>query len=212
LKLLVVLDVDSTLIQQEVIDLLASRANQSARVEEITERAMAGELDFEASLRERVELLRGLPESVLDEVLGELSPTPGAIELIAAIQRAGGKVGAVSGGFSQILDPLAKKLKLDFHRANLLEISDGTLTGSVSGPIIDAQAKADALLQWAEVSGIELANTVAIGDGANDVKMLQAAGIAVAFRPKEVLRRYADIVIESEDLSPLVERLGLSAG
>jgi phosphoserine phosphatase len=212
LKLLVVLDVDSTLIQQEVIDLLAARANQSSRVEEITERAMAGELDFESSLRERVGLLRGLSESVLEEVLGELTPTPGVQQLIAAVHREGGKVGAVSGGFSQILDPLANGLKLDFNRANTLEVIDGKLTGAVSGPVIDAQAKADALLQWSLESGIDNSNTVAIGDGANDIKMLQAAGVAIAFCPKEVLRGYADIVIETPDLTPLIAKLGLSAG
>jgi phosphoserine phosphatase len=210
LSVLVVLDVDSTLIQQEVIELLAKHAGFESEVSAITEQAMAGEIDFEQSLTKRVRLLQGLPVEIFDAVAKEISFTPGALELIEAVHLVGGKVGAVSGGFSQILDGLAKEIGLDFWLANELAVSDEKLTGEVSGAVVDAKAKAQALTNWASQSAIDLSKTIAIGDGANDILMLQAAGFAVAFRPKPILRSYADLVIEENSLLPVIEKLSLS--
>lgn len=204
-KYLLVLDVDSTLIREEVIELLAEEAGARETVAEITNRAMSGEIDFEKSLRERVSLLAGLPESVIASVQGKLNLSTGARELITAVHEAGGLVGAVSGGFTQLLEPLSRDLGLDFHRANQLEIINGTLTGNLLGPIIDRAAKATALLEWKTQSG--LANTVAIGDGANDIDMLAVAELGVAFNAKPILRECADFVIESLDLSELIPHL-----
>ena len=208
-RLLVVLDVDSTLIEQEVIELLADCAGKRQEVEAVTERAMSGELDFTASLKARVSLLKGLPESVIEETLTKCSVTKGAKELIAAVHAAGGKVGAVSGGFVQILDPLAKALNLDFSRANVLEIVDGTLTGEVIESIIDKPAKATALVEWAQASGIELANTIAIGDGANDLDMMAIAGLSIGFNAKPRVKAAADVVVSSGDLSDVIALIGL---
>lgn len=195
-----VLDVDSTLIQQEVIELLAERAGVRSQVEWITEQAMSGQLDFSQSLRERVALLAGLEDAVFTEVLSEIQVTDGARELIAFTHEKGGKVGAVSGGFSQVLRSLAEELSLDFYRANKLEIIADKLSGQVVGEIVDAQTKAECLLEWSKQMGIPIANTIAIGDGANDIAMLQNSGLAVAFRPKAILREYADLVIEENSL------------
>lgn len=203
------LDVDSTLIQQEVIELLADHAGVMPEVKGITDRAMAGELDFSQSLLHRVKLLRGVPEAVFEQVLVKLELTPGALELIEATHAAGGRVAAVSGGFSQILEPLAKNIGLDFWRANNLEVRDGKLTGEVLGEVIDAEAKAKALRQWKLECDFEVSRTVAIGDGANDIQMLQAADFAVAFRPKPILRQYADLVIEENSLLPVIGALNL---
>jgi phosphoserine phosphatase len=208
-RLLVVLDVDSTLIEQEVIELLADCAGKRQEVEAVTERAMSGELDFTASLKARVSLLKGLPESVIEETLTKCSVTKGAKELIAAVHAAGGKVGAVSGGFVQILNPLAKTLNLDFSRANVLEIIDGTLTGEVIESIIDKPAKATALVEWAQASGIELANTIAIGDGANDLDMMAIAGLSIGFNAKPRVKAAADVVVSSGDLSDVIALIGL---
>jgi phosphoserine phosphatase len=208
-RLLVVLDVDSTLIEQEVIELLADCAGKRQEVEAVTERAMSGELDFTASLKARVSLLKGLPESVIEETLTKCSVTKGAKELIAAVHAAGGKVGAVSGGFVQILDPLAKALNLDFSRANVLEIIDGTLTGEVIESIIDKPAKATALVEWAKASGIELANTIAIGDGANDLDMMAIAGLSIGFNAKPRVKAAADVVVSSGDLGDVIALIGL---
>jgi phosphoserine phosphatase len=208
-RLLVVLDVDSTLIEQEVIELLADCAGKRQEVEAVTERAMSGELDFTASLKARVSLLKGLPESVIEETLTKCSVTKGAKELIAAVHAAGGKVGAVSGGFVQILNPLAKTLNLDFSRANVLEIIDGTLTGEVIESIIDKPAKATALVEWAQASGIELANTIAIGDGANDLDMMAIAGLSIGFNAKPRVKAAADVIVSSGDLSDVIALIGL---
>jgi phosphoserine phosphatase len=205
-----VLDVDSTLIQQEVIDMLADFAGVMPEVKAITELAMSGELDFKQSLEQRVGLLEGLSEEILNQLRPEISLTPGVAELISAVHAHGGKIGAVSGGFSQILAPLAAEIGLDYWMANNLEVVDGKLTGRVTGPIIDAEAKASALKDWARDAGISTENTIAIGDGANDIQMLQSAGYAVAFRPKPVLRQYANLVIEENSLLSLIEKLGLS--
>ncbi len=202
---LVVFDVDSTLIEDEVIELLAEVAGKRDEVAAVTERAMAGELDFAQSLIERVAALAGLPESVFEDVQSRIRITTGARETIAAIQAAGGKVGAVSGGFIQLLTPLAAELNLDFARANELEVIDGMLTGRVIGKIIDRTAKADALKEWSAASG--LTNTVAVGDGANDLEMMANADLGVAFNAKPIVREKADVVIEGKDLRKLLELL-----
>jgi phosphoserine phosphatase len=201
------MDVDSTLIQQEVIDLLADYAGVMPEVKEITEQAMAGKLDFKQSLTKRVGLLEGLSDEIFQWLKPQIDLTPGVQELIAAVHRLDGKIGAVSGGFSQVLEPLAQEIGLDYWMANSLEVIDGKLTGSMVGPIIDAEAKATALKSWATDSGISLERTIAIGDGANDIQMLQCAGYAVAFRPKPVLKQYADLVIEENSLLSLIEKL-----
>lgn len=210
-KFLVVFDVDSTLIQDEVIELLADFAGSREQVAEITHRAMAGELDFEASLTERVQTLRSLPESVLVDVFERIRVTDGAKELIRAIHEAGGRVGAVSGGFSQVLNPLAELLTLDFTRANDLEIENGKLTGRISGKIVDRAAKRSALIEWAAACGLELSQTVAVGDGSNDLDMMQAAGLSVAFNAKAVVRDQANLVLAGLDLRQLAPVLGLKA-
>ena len=184
-KYLVVFDVDSTLIEDEVIELLAEVAGKREEVAAVTERAMAGELDFAQSLIERVATLAGLPESVFADVQSRIRITTGAKDTIAAIQAVGGKVGAVSGGFIQLLTPLAAELNLDFARANELEVVDGKLTGKVIGKIIDRSAKAEALREWSVASG--LTNTVAVGDGANDLEMMALADLGVAFNAKPIV-------------------------
>jgi phosphoserine phosphatase len=158
-----------------------------------------------------VGLLEGLSEEIFQWLKPQIQLTPGVEELISAVHELGGKVGAVSGGFSQVLEPLADEIGLDYWMANSLEVRDGELTGSLVGPVIDAEAKATALKNWAAESGISLEQTIAIGDGANDIQMLQCAGYAVAFRPKPVLKQYADLVIEENSLISLIEKLGSRA-
>ncbi len=203
-RLLVVFDVDSTLIQDEVIELLADFAGVRAQVAAVTERAMAGELDFAESLVARVATLEGLPEQVFERALQQIRVSAGAEQLIDAIHSSGGLVGAVSGGFNQLLNPLAKRLKLDFWRANELEVINGKLTGRVSGKIIDKTAKADALDEWATQVGAGPHQTIAVGDGANDLEMMQRAALSVAFNAKPVVRDLASIVIQREDLAELI--------
>lgn len=203
------LDCDSTTIQDEVIELLADAAGSREQVAEITERAMRGELDFSASLDERVATLAGTPDSVFAAAYAQVRLTPGIRELIAAVHERGGKVGVVSGGFHEVLDPLAKDLGLDFWRANRLEVVDGELTGRTVGPIIDAAAKATALQDWALQEGIPLSATVAIGDGANDLAMMEVAAIGVSFNGKPLVRERADVSLE-DDLAgaiPLLDAL-----
>jgi phosphoserine phosphatase len=206
------MDVDSTLIQQEIIELLADYAGVMPEVREITEQAMSGNLDFRQSLERRVGLLEGLSDEIFQWLKPQIELTPGVQELIAAVHRLDGKIGAVSGGFSQVLEPLANEIGLDYWMANSLEVRDAKLTGSLVGSVIDAEAKATALKSWATESGISLEQTIAIGDGANDIPMLKCAGYAVAFRPKPVLRQYADLVIEENSLISLIEILGSRAG
>ena len=208
-RFLVVLDADSTLIQDEVIELLADAAGVRERVAEVTDRAMRGELDFAESLRERVFTLAGLPETVFADVGRRIRPTDGVHELIAGIHAGGGVVGVVSGGFHELLDPLAAKLGLDHWRANRLEVQAGYLTGRVIGPIIDAEAKAIALREWAAQEQLALAQTIAVGDGANDLRMMDAAGLAVAFNAKPRVKREADLVIDVCNLSQVLPLLGL---
>jgi phosphoserine phosphatase len=207
-RLLVVFDVDSTLIEQEVIELLADHAGKRAEVEAVTARAMAGELDFAGSLKARVQTLKGLPESVIQDTLANLSLTPGAVEVIEYIHNLGGKAGAVSGGFIELLAPLAKELGLDFYRANALEVVDGILTGNVTGPIIDKPAKAEALSEWAKQLNLKLSQTIAVGDGANDLDMMEIAGLAVGFNAKPRVRAKADVLIARNDLRDLIPLIG----
>jgi len=207
--MLVVFDVDSTLIEDEVIELLADCAGKRSEVSQVTERAMAGELDFTGSLKARVIHLAGLPETVIADTLAKISITKGAKELIAAIHKAGGKVAAVSGGFTQLLEPLAKELNLDFYRANQLEIVDGKLTGQVTGPIIDKPAKATALVEWVTELKLDLRHTVAVGDGANDLDMMAIAGLSIGFNAKPRVRQAADVLIAKNDLTEVIELLGL---
>lgn len=209
LPYLVVCDVDSTLIEDEVIELLADYAGKRDEVAAVTERAMAGELDFAQSLVERVATLKGLPESVFEGVFAQIRVTEGALEMISAVQAAGGHVGAVSGGFNQILNPLADSLGLDFARANELEVVEGLLTGRVLGQIVDRTAKAAALVEWAKATNTDLSRTVAVGDGANDLEMMAAAGLSVAFNAKPIVREQADVVLETS-LARLLPILGLA--
>ena len=208
-RFLVVLDVDSTLIENEVIEELAIEAGSLEKVAEITFRAMNGELDFEQSLRERVATLAGLPESVFATVAPRVRVTDGVPEMVAGIQRAGGWATVVSGGFHEVLDPVAEQLGLDHWRANRLEIVDGVLTGNVSGPVIDATAKADTLREWAAALGVPLSQTVAVGDGANDLEMMSIAGLAVGFDAKAPVRDEAHVLIDQRDLGFVLPLLGL---
>ncbi|MFB2556104.1 phosphoserine phosphatase SerB [Herbiconiux liangxiaofengii] len=206
--LLVVLDVDSTLIENEVIELLADCAGRHAEVAAITERAMLGELDFATSLRARVAALEGLSTESYREVGEQIRVTAGVPQMIAGIHERDGFVGVVSGGFHEILDPLAEELGLDHWRANRLGSADGRLTGAVSGPIVDPQSKADALIEWAQRRGIPLSSTVAVGDGANDLRMMEVAALSVAFDAKPIVRAKADVVMDVRDLSQLLPLVG----
>ena len=208
-RFLVVLDVDSTLIENEVIELLADAAGSGEQVAEITFRAMNGELDFEASLRERVGTLAGLSASVFDAVSGRIRITAGVLEMISAVHASGGRVAVVSGGFHAIVDPLARQLGLDYWRANRLEIVDGKLTGGLVGPIVDAQAKAATVTEWAQDFGVPLRQTIAVGDGANDLPMMAITGLSVAFDAKAPVRDEADVIMDTRDLRQLLPLIGL---
>ncbi|WP_030908880.1 phosphoserine phosphatase SerB [Streptomyces sp. NRRL F-5126] len=207
---LVVMDVDSTLIQDEVIELFAAHAGCEAEVAAVTERAMRGELDFEESLHERVALLAGLDVSVVDKVRADVRLTPGARTLIRTLKRLGYQVGVVSGGFTQITDALREELCLDFAAANTLEIENGVLTGRVVGEVVDRAGKARLLRTFAEQAGVPLAQTVAIGDGANDLDMLNAAGLGVAFNAKPLVRAAAHAAVNVPFLDTVLYLLGIS--
>jgi phosphoserine phosphatase len=209
-KRLIVLDVDSTLVRGEVIDELAARAGRAAEVARITAAAMNGELDFEQSLRARVAVLAGLPVSVLDEVREHLVLTPGARTLIRTLQRLGFRCGIVSGGFTQITDPLAAALGLDFAAANTLEVADGRLTGGLVGEVVDRAGKARALARFAGEYGIPLEQTVAVGDGANDLDMLNAAGLGIAFNAKPIVREQAHAALNQPYLDAVLQVLGFT--
>ena len=211
-KRLIVFDVDSTLIQQEVIEMLAARVGAQDAVAAITEAAMRGELDFAESLHQRVATLAGLPAEVLDEVSEELTLTPGARTTLRTLRRLGYYVGVVSGGFRQVIEPLAHELMLDFVAANQLEIVDGKITGRVIGPIIDRPGKAKALRDFAHQVGVPMAQTVAVGDGANDIDMLAAAGLGVAFNAKPALREVADASLSHPYLDTVLFWLGVTRG
>ncbi|GAB3660282.1 phosphoserine phosphatase SerB [Actinocorallia lasiicapitis] len=209
-KRLIVMDVDSTLIQGEVIELLAEHAGQLDKVAEITEAAMRGELDFEGSLRERVALLAGLDASAIDAVRDRIQLSSGARTLVRTLKRLDYKFAIVSGGFTQITDSLVADLGIDYSAANTLEVENGVLTGRVIGPIIDRAGKATALRRFAEAAGIPVSQTVAIGDGANDLDMLQAAGLGVAYNAKPVVRQAAHTAVNVPYLDTILFLLGIS--
>lgn len=207
---LVVMDVDSTLIQDEVIELLAAHAGRAAEVAAVTEAAMRGELDFAESLRQRVAVLEGLPATVLDEVRAAVRLTPGARTLVRTLKRLGFTVAVVSGGFIEVVGDLARELGIDHARANRLEIVDGKLTGRVVGDIVDRAGKARALRSFAEQEGLPLSRTVAIGDGANDLDMLEVAGLGIAFNAKPVVREQADTAVNVPYLDAVLFLLGIT--
>lgn len=209
-KRLICFDVDSTLIQQEVIELLAAHAGREAEVAAVTDRAMRGEIDFSESLHERVKALAGLDAAVIDEVAAAVQLTPGARTTIRTLKRLGYRTGAVSGGFVQVLEPLARELGLDFYRANTLEIVDGKLTGRVIGQVVDREVKAESLKEFAWSNGIALNQTVAVGDGANDIAMLSVAGLGIAFNAKPALREVADATVNHPFLDEVLFMLGIS--
>ncbi|MEY4311527.1 MAG: hypothetical protein RLZZ571_297 [Actinomycetota bacterium] len=207
---LVVMDVDSTFIQDEVIDLLAARAGVAAEVSAITDRAMNGELDFEQSLRLRVSKLKGLKESAVHEILDEIKLTPGAATLCRTLNRLGFHIALVSGGFSQVVAPLAARMGVEHYRANELEIIDGLVTGNLVGPIIDRAAKAKALKEFAAQHEIPMSRTVAIGDGANDLDMLHAAALGIAFNAKPFVRDSAHASVNTPYLDTVLFVLGIT--
>lgn len=207
---LVVMDVDSTLITGEVIDLLAARAGCAEQLAKITDAAMRGELDFATSLRERVAMLAGLDESALAEVRAELRLAPGARTLIRTLHRLGYRCGIVSGGFTQITGPLAADLGIEYMAANTLEVVDGKLTGQLTGPVIDRAGKAAALRRFAAQTGIPVNQAVAVGDGANDLDMIAAAGLGVAFNARPVVRDAADASVSVPYLDTVLYLLGVS--
>ncbi len=209
-KRLIVFDVDSTLIQGEVIEMLAAHAGREAEVRAVTEAAMRGELDFAESLHRRVAVLAGLPATVLDEVAGNLELTPGARTTVRTLKRLGYRCGVVSGGFSQVVAHLVDDLSLDFSMANQLEVVDGRLTGRVVGPVVDRAEKAAALRRFAAEFDVPLSQCVAVGDGANDIDMLTTAGLGVAFNAKPALREVADTSLSAPFLDAVLFVLGVT--
>ncbi len=206
-RLLVVLDADSTLIRNEVIELIADEAGRGPEVAAATEAAMRGEVDFAESLTTRVKALKGVPVASFARVLARIEPTPGVRDLIAAVHDRGGIVGVVSGGFHEILDIVAPGLGVDRWRANRLESQDGVLTGRIGDRIVDAEGKAAALREWADELGVRPAATIAIGDGANDLRMMAVAGLSLAFNAKSAVRAGADLVIDRVDLREVIPLL-----
>ncbi len=206
-----VMDVDSTLIREEVIELLAEHAGTAREVTEVTEAAMRGELDFEESLRARVETLAGLPVSVLDDVRAAVTLTPGARTLVASLVEGGHTVGLVSGGFVEIVDDLAEELGIETVRANVLEVADDHLTGRVTGEVIDRAAKRTFLTRLAAAAGIGMDRTVAVGDGANDLDMMASAAVGIAFCAKPAVQARADVTVTEPDLRRVLDVIGVAA-
>lgn len=206
-KGLLVMDVDSTLIMEEGIDLLGEEAGVGAQVAAITERAMRGELDFEAALRERVTLLKGLTEDIFARIAERIHFTPGAEDLVKELHKRGYKVGLVSGGFHETVDRLAEQLGIDYVKANRLEIQQGLLTGRVLGDIVTKDTKLAMLKAWAAENKLELNQTIAMGDGANDLPMIQAAGIGIAFMAKPIVREQAPYQIQERNLYRVIDFL-----
>ena len=207
MRKLILFDVDSTLINEEVIEVFARYAGVLQEVKEITNAAMSGHIDYEQSLRRRVSLLKGLPSSIIDEVRQEISLTEGARDLIAKILAVGHVPAVVSGGFTSVIEPLMKELEIKHYRANVLGIVDGKLSGDVVGTVVDRKAKAFALQDFASIEDILIENTIAIGDGANDIDMIQLAGIGIAFCAKDALIEVADISITTRDLRQVIQYL-----
>ncbi len=208
-KRLVQLDVDSTFIQQEAIELLAAKAGVLEQVAAITASAMRGELDFEQSLRARVALLKVLPASVIAEVQMEISLTDGAQNLVETLHDKGHSVALVSGGFIDIIEPMLSAMSIKYYKANKLEIVEGVLTGGLIGPVVDRAAKAEALREFAVASAVSMDNTVAIGDGANDLDMMAAAGLSIAFNAKPVVVEAADLAINEPSLRSVISLIGI---
>lgn len=206
---LIVMDVDSTFIQDEVVDLLAAHADAGAEVSRITELAMTGELDFSESLHQRVATLAGLPESVIEDVRAQIRLTPGVPELCEAALSGGHHLALVSGGFLQVIQPVATDLGISMIRANVLEIRDGRLTGRVVGEIVDRAGKARALAEFADAAGVAESDTVAIGDGANDLDMIAAAGLGIAFNARPMVRAAADATIDTPRIDSAIGLIGL---
>lgn len=204
---LLVMDVDGTLIRQEGIDLLAQEAGAGEKVAEITAQAMNGELDFSASLEARVALLKGLEISAFQKILKQIEITQGAEGLITELHQRGYKVALVSGGFHEVIDPIARSLGIDLVRANRLQVSDGRLTGKVLGEIVTPERKKDSLLTWAKENHVPRSQTIAMGDGANDLPMIGTAGIGIAFMAKPIVAERAPYRIETRDLSLVLEIL-----
>ena len=208
-KKLFVFDMDSTLITQEVIDELAIEANKADEVAQITTTAMNGDIDFEQSLRERVALLTGLPESAINEISSSLTFNPGVIETIQTIRQMGHKVAVVSGGFSDVISEPLAKISIDYLYANKLEITGGSLSGELTGQIIDGSGKADALRKTAELESVSMQNTIAVGDGANDLQMIAIAGYSFAYKAKEIVKQSAKSTISHSDMRALILLLNL---
>ncbi|MDN4479366.1 phosphoserine phosphatase SerB [Demequina muriae] len=202
---LIVLDVDSTLITAEVIELIARRAGTEAEVAAVTDAAMRGEIDFAESLRQRVATLEGVPDTVFAEVLDEVQFTPGAENLVGTLQSEGWTAALVSGGFAEVVAPLAARLSIERFRANRLETADTRLTGRTVGPVIDRAAKAQALREFCAELGISPADAVAVGDGANDLDMMAAAGLGIAFNAKPLVQSQADIAVNAPRLDAVLE-------
>lgn len=209
-KRLIVFDVDSTLVQGEVIEMLAAAAGVEEQVRAITEAAMRGEVDFVESLRQRVATLTGLPERIIEETASRITLTPGARTTIRTLRRLGFHCGVVSGGFGRVIEPLARELELDFVAANTLEVRDGTLTGQLVGDIVDRPGKARQLRKFAASVGVPMEQTVAVGDGANDIDMLNAAGLGIAFNAKPALREVADTAVSYPYLDTVLFILGVT--
>ena len=209
-KRLVVLDVDSTLVQGEVIEMLAEHAGCAAEVAEVTERAMRGELDFVASLRARVRLLAGVPATALDDVRRDLQLARGARTFVRTLKRLDYRIAVVSGGFTQVTDALVAELGIDYSAANTLEVVAGRLTGELVGPVVDRAGKAEALERFAREAGVAVSQTVAIGDGANDLDMLARAGLGIAYNAKPVVREAADAALNLPYLDAILFLLGIS--
>ena len=209
-KRIVMLDMDSTLIEQEVINLLGQAAGKSIEIEAITDKAMAGDLDFKTALIERVSLLKGLDHNILSQVRDQITLTKGAKKLVDELHQQGHKVGVVSGGFIEVIEPILKSLEIDFYRANKLKIQNGVLTGEIDGPLIDSHAKRMALEEFADQEQVRLEQTVAIGDGANDLEMIKAAGLGIAFNAKPKVAAAADTTISNQDLSTVLLLMGIS--
>lgn len=206
-RFLVVFDVDSTLINEEAIEVLANEAGVREQVAQITEAAMRGELDFSQSLKLRVEMLAGIPQAKLESVQQKLTLTDGALDLVEAIHQKGGMAAAVSGGFHELLQPIRLALNLDFVKANSLEINAGLLTGKVREPIVDRAAKAEFLESIRQELGLTTEQTIAVGDGANDIAMIEQAGLGIAFCAKPALRQVADVSIDHRDLAEIISFL-----